>query len=147
MSTHSIDWSSIDPYNLNFRVRQEPGDKNSLGKIKFIFPNQYSVYLHDTPSRGLFSQSTRAFSHGCIRLEDPFGLAETLLSNSTGWSKYDLLNISQQSKSKALHLDEPVAIHLTYMTAWSNEQGIVNFRPDIYNQDTKVLASLYNAGL
>lgn len=144
---YGIDWFNVDPYNLDFRIRQEPGDKNSLGKVKFIFPNRYSVYLHDTPSRGLFAQSRRAFSHGCIRLEDPFGLAETLLSNSTGWSKYDLLNISQQSKSKTLHLEEPVGIHLTYMTAWADEQGVVNFRPDIYNRDTKVISTLYNAGL
>lgn len=144
---YTIDWHSVDPYNLNFRVRQEPGHKNSLGKIKFIFPNSHSVYLHDTPSRGLFAQQQRAFSHGCIRLEDPFGLAETLLSKSTGWSKYDLLDISKQSRSKTLPLDNPVPIHLTYMTAWADELGIVNFRPDIYNQDSKPLASLYNAAL
>ncbi len=143
----SIDWSNIDPSKINFRVRQEPGHKNSLGKIKFIFPNVHSVYLHDTPSRGLFAMQNRAFSHGCIRLEDPFGLAETLLSNTTGWSKYDLLDISKQSKSKTLPLDTPVPIHLTYMTAWADERGIVNFRPDIYNRDTKTLASLYNAAL
>lgn len=144
---YSIDWTNLDLYDLNFRVRQEPGNKNSLGKIKFIFPNRHSVYLHDTPSRGLFALPKRAFSHGCIRLEDPFGLAETLLSNSTGWSKYDLLDISKQSKSKTLALEEPVPIHLTYMTAWADEQGIVHFRPDIYNRDTNTLASLYNASL
>ena len=132
---------------MNFRVRQEPGHKNSLGNIKFIFPNRHSVYLHDTPSRGLFALPRRAFSHGCIRLEDPFGLAETLLLSSTGWSKYDLLDISKKSKSKVLPLDQPIPIHLTYMTAWANEQGIVYFRPDIYNRDTKLLAGLYNADL
>ena len=143
---YSIDWTSIDPNNINFRIRQEPGNKNSLGNIKFIFPNRHSVYLHDTPSRGLFAQSQRAFSHGCIRLEDPFGLAETLLS-STGWSKYDLLDMSKKSKSKTLPLEQPIPIHLTYMTAWADDRGIINFRPDIYRRDSHVLANLYNAAL
>ena len=144
---YTIDWANLNPSKIDFRVRQEPGQGNSLGNIKFIFPNRHSVYLHDTPARGLFALPRRAFSHGCIRLEDPFGLAETLLSSSTGWSKYDLLNISKQSKSKTLALEEPVPIHLTYMTAWADDQGIVNFRPDIYNRDAQVLASLYNASL
>ena len=141
----SIDWFNLDQANTNFRVRQEPGIRNSLGNIKFIFPNRYSVYLHDTPSRQLFALPRRAFSHGCIRLEDPFGLAETLISDDLGWSKYDLLHLSKQSKSKTVPLSESVPIHITYMTAWADEQGIVNFRPDIYNRDTQMLASLYNA--
>jgi len=145
INPNTIDWFNIDQADINFRVRQEPGNRNSLGNIKFIFPNPHSVYLHDTPSRRLFALPLRAFSHGCIRLEDPFGLAETLLSNDFGWSKYDLLDLSKQSKSKTLSLGESVPIHITYMTAWADEQGIVNFRPDIYNRDTQVLASLYNA--
>jgi murein L,D-transpeptidase YcbB/YkuD len=142
----TIDWFNIDRTNTNFRIRQEPGNRNSLGNIKFIFPNRYSVYLHDTPSRRLFALPQRAFSHGCIRLEDPFGLAETLISNEMGWSKYELLSLSKQSKSKVVALNEAVPIHITYMTAWADEQGIVNFRPDIYNRDSQLFASLYNAG-
>ncbi len=140
----TIDWFNIDQSNLNFRVRQEPGTRNSLGNIKFIFPNRHSVYLHDTPSRRLFALPRRAFSHGCIRVEDPFGLAETLVSTNLGLSKYDLLDLSKQSKSKSVPLDEAVPIHITYMTAWADEQGIVNFRPDIYNRDSQLLANLYN---
>jgi murein L,D-transpeptidase YcbB/YkuD len=142
----SIDWLNFSQSNTNFRVRQEPGGRNSLGNIKFIFPNRHSVYLHDTPSRRLFALPQRAFSHGCIRLEDPFGLAETLVSNDLGLSKYDLLDLSKQSKSKTVSLSEAVPIHITYMTAWADEQGIVNFRPDIYNRDSQLFASLYNAG-
>ena len=141
---YSIDWHNLDTNNLHFRIRQEPGNNNSLGNVKFIFPNRHSIYLHDTPSRGVFALPRRAFSHGCIRLEDPFGLAETLLAPSTDWSKYDLLDLSKQTKSKTLRLEQPVPIHLTYMTAWADDQGIVNFRPDIYNRDAQVLASLYN---
>jgi murein L,D-transpeptidase YcbB/YkuD len=146
INPNSIDWFNIDQANTSFRVRQEPGARNSLGNIKFIFPNRHSVYLHDTPSRRLFALPKRAFSHGCIRLEDPFGLAETLISRDLGWSKYELLDLSKQSKSKTVSLSEAVPIHITYMTAWADEQGIVNFRPDIYNRDSQVLASLYNAG-
>lgn len=145
INPNTIDWFNIDQSNINFRVRQEPGVGNSLGNIKFIFPNPHSVYLHDTPSRRLFALQRRAFSHGCIRVEDPFGLAESLVSNNLGWSKYDLLDLSKQSKSKSVSLEEAVPIHITYMTAWADEQGIVNFRPDIYNRDSQVLASLYNA--
>ena len=145
INPNTIDWFNIDRSNVKFRVRQEPGAGNSLGNIKFIFPNPHSVYLHDTPSRRLFALPRRAFSHGCIRVEDPFGLAESLVSNHLGWSKYDLLDLSKQSKSKSVPLDEAVPIHITYMTAWADEQGIVNFRPDIYNRDSQVLASLYNA--
>jgi|TARA_B110000238_G_C16100053_1_gene427851 murein L,D-transpeptidase YcbB/YkuD len=81
-----------------------------------------------------------------MRLEDPFGLAETLISNEQGWSKYELLSLSKQSKSKVVALNEAVPIHITYMTAWADEQGIVNFRPDIYNRDSQLFARLYNAG-
>ncbi len=141
----AIDWTNVDPFNLNFRVRQEPGARNSLGNIKFIFPNNHHVYLHDTPSRHLFSLPRRAFCHGCIRLEDPFGLAEVLLSNGDIWSKYDLYYLAKNSKSKTVPLEKPIPIHITYMTAWVDEQGIVNFRPDIYKRDSQLAANLYNA--
>jgi len=140
----SIDWFDLDLNNLHFRVRQDPGAKNSLGNIKFMFPNRHSVYLHDTQSRHLFAYPKRAFSHGCIRLEDPFGLAESLLSTEPGWSKYKLLELSKKNKSRVVQLPTSIPIHITYMTAWANEQGIVNFRPDIYKRDSQMLANLYN---
>ncbi len=144
INPYSVDWFNIDHNAINFRVRQDPGARNSLGNIKFVFPNQYSVYLHDTPSRQLFAYPQRAFSQGCIRVEDPFGLAEALLSNELGWSKYDLLDFTKQSKPKVVDLSDAVPIHIAYMTAWADEQGVVNFRPDIYNRDGQLLASLYN---
>lgn len=142
----AIDWSAINPADATFRVRQEPGAGNSLGQIKFIFPNRYSVYLHDTPARNLFAQPRRAFSHGCVRLEDPFGLAEVLLSSGDGAiSKHDLRYMAKKSRSKIVALEQPVPIHITYMTAWADEHGVVHFRPDIYKRDSQFAATLYNA--
>ncbi len=145
LNPDAFDWNNIDPANTNFRIRQEPGIKNSLGQIKFLFPNRYSVYLHDTPAKNLFALPKRAFSHGCIRLQDPFGLAEAVLSSDGVWSKGDLMYLAKHNKRKTLTLQTPVPIHVTYMTAWVDQHGIVHFRPDIYKRDSQFAANLYNA--
>lgn len=145
LNPDAFDWNNIDPANTNFRVRQEPGVKNSLGQIKFLFPNRYSVYLHDTPAKNLFALPKRAFSHGCIRLQDPFGLAEAVLSSDGVWSKGDLMYLAKHNKRKTLTLQNPIPIHVTYMTAWADQHGIVHFRPDIYKRDSQFAANLYNA--
>ncbi len=127
------------------RIRQDPGKGNSLGRIKFIFPNAYNVYLYDTPSRNLFSRKQRAFSHRCIRVEDPFGLAEALLANDHTWSKDDLFVLLNRNQTRTVKLEKSIPIHITYFTAWVDDQGIVNFRPDIYKRDSQYVTSLYNA--
>jgi len=139
-----VDWSSADPEITPFRIRQDPGKRNALGRVKFIFPNNHRVYLHDTPSRNLFARNSRAFSHGCVRVENPFKLAEVLLSNSENWSNEDLQYFANRTKTKVIKLDRPIPIHITYMTAWADEQGVVHFRPDIYKQDSQVANNLYN---
>ncbi len=144
VNPETIDWFNIDLTNTPIRFRQEPGAKNSLGRIKFIFPNNYSVYLHDTPSRNLFAKNQRAFSHGCIRVEDPFGLAEVLLADQDAWSKNELSDLANRKKPKALKLSKPIPIYITYMTAWVDDQNIINFRPDIYKRDRKYASNLYN---
>jgi len=145
VNPEAVDWSSINLADLPFRIRQDPGAQNSLGRIKFIFPNAYSVYLHDTPSRHLFASNNRAYSHGCIRLEDPLGLAEVLLSDINTWSKDDLSYFVKRKRPKTIKLDNPIPIHITYMTAWVDDQAIINFRPDIYKRDRKFTSTLYNA--
>ena len=145
MNPNDIDWINIDSNTTPFRIRQTPGNKNSLGQIKFIFPNAHSVYLHDTPARNLFAKPLRAFSHGCVRLEDPFGLAAFLLSNNNELTTSDMRYLAMKSKSKVMHLEQPIPIHITYMTAWADEQGVVNFRPDVYKRDSQLAANLYNA--
>ncbi len=141
-----IDWASINFYNDNFRIRQDPGTNNSLGRIKFIFENNYKVYLHDTPSRRLFARNQRAFSHGCVRVDDPFGLAESILATGQdGWNADDFYYFAQRNSTKYLKLSKPIPIHITYQTAWVDEQDIVHFRPDIYKRDSQIASTLYNA--
>lgn len=139
-----IDWSTIDPYEAPIRIRQDPGNKNALGRVKFIFPNNHRVYLHDTPSRRLFARNSRAFSHGCVRVENPIEFAEVLLSNSTTWTNEDLHYFADRDKTKVIKLDSPIPIHITYMTAWADEQGVIHFRPDIYKRDSHIASTLYN---
>jgi len=140
-----VDWTTINIENAPLRIRQDPGKKNALGRVKFIFPNKHKVYLHDTPSRSLFALNSRAFSHGCVRVENPFKLAEILLSTSTTWSNEDLHHFANRKKTKIIKLDKPIPIHIAYMTAWADEQGVINFRPDIYKRDSHIASSLYNA--
>lgn len=140
-----VDWANVDVYNAPLRIRQNPGKKNALGRVKFIFPNNHRVYLHDTQSRNLFARNTRAFSHGCVRVENPLEFAEVLISNSIDWTPEQLSYFSSQDKTKTIKLDKPIPIHITYMTAWADEQGIVNFRPDIYKRDSQIANNLYNA--
>ena len=142
-----VDWTTLDPENASLRIRQDPGKKNALGRVKFIFPNNHKVYLHDTPSRRLFAHSSRAFSHGCVRVENPFELAEVLISNSETWTSEKLHYFASRKKTKTIKLDNPIPIHITYMTAWADEQGVINFRPDIYKRDSHIASSLYNSAL
>jgi murein L,D-transpeptidase YcbB/YkuD len=115
--------------------RQEPGPKNPLGDIKFVFPNRFDVYLHDTPSRTLFTKTDRALSHGCIRVEKPFDLAEHVLRHNPQWTRERLSSAITKSTSQTVPLPEPLPIHLTYRTAWVDEEGVVHFRTDIYGYD------------
>jgi murein L,D-transpeptidase YcbB/YkuD len=139
-----VDWENIDPENAPIRIRQDPGKKNALGRVKFMFPNNYSVYLHDTPSRSLFSQNYRAFSHGCVRVEHPFEFAKVLLSASTDWTDEKFDYFANRDKTKVVKLENPIPIHITYMTAWADELGVINFRPDIYKRDSQIANNLYN---
>ena len=108
-----------------------------------MFPNEHSVYLHDTPSRSLFSKAERAFSHGCIRLSRPLELALQVLTAGgiSGWNMDRINKVVATEKNTVVKLAQPLPIHLTYLTAWVDEDG-VNFRKDIYNQDAKLLAAL-----
>ena len=145
INPETIDWTSINLSDAALRIRQDPGKSNSLGRIKFIFPNSYNVYLHDTPSRYLFARNQRAYSHGCIRVEDPFGLVEVLLADDNSWSMDDLYQFLNRNRTKTVKLANSIPIHITYMTAWVDDHGIVNFRPDIYKRDSQFATSLYNA--
>jgi len=131
----TIDWATLNRDSFPYRLRQDPGPKNALGRIKFIFPNKFSVYLHDTPTRSLFKETTRDFSHGCIRTERPIDLALYLLQDDPRWTRDALLETIQSGKRKVVKLGEPIPVHLQYWTAWVDEQGLLYFQDDIYNRD------------
>ncbi|GGE97620.1 L,D-transpeptidase family protein [Stappia taiwanensis] len=137
ISPYSVDWNGVSRRNFSYTLRQDPGPRNALGRIKFMFPNKYSIYIHDTPSKALFSRAQRSFSHGCIRAENPFDLGEVLLARD-GWSKDRLIAARDTKKRRIVKLKEPIPVHLTYLTAWVNKDGSTHFRRDVYGRD-KVL--------
>ncbi len=119
-------------------VRQKPGPWNALGKVKFLFPNSHSIYLHDTPSKSLFSRDQRAFSHGCIRVEDPRRLAIYVLRNQPEWSEEKIDEAMNAEKEMYVKISQPVPVIITYLTAWVNSKGELNFRKDIYKRDSRL---------
>lgn len=128
-------------FSAKYWLRQKPGDDNALGRLKFMFPNKYSIYLHDTNSPELFSESERAFSHGCVRLEQPEELAELILT-ADGRSYSEIQQYQQVNSTKKVNLKNPLPVHLTYQTAWVSDEGVTNFRDDIYKHDRHALAQL-----
>ncbi|HOH08263.1 MAG TPA: L,D-transpeptidase family protein [bacterium] len=133
----SVDWNRLSKNYQPYRLRQDPGPRNSLGTIKFMFPNQFDVYLHDTPSHSLFNRSMRAFSSGCIRIEKPLDLAVHLLDNPE-YDQARLRKIIASRSETTLKLPRPILVMLLYMTAWVDDEGRVQFRHDIYGRDQAI---------
>ncbi len=124
-------------------VRQKPGPSNSLGGVKFLFPNSYNIYLHDTPNKELFSASKRSFSHGCIRLGEPAKLAQFLLRRDTLYTMDSIKTLMKQPKEKWLTVKPSVPVTIKYFTAWVDRDGLLNFRDDIYGHDAKMADKLF----
>lgn len=139
---NSIDWSSTSGRGFPYIIRQTPGPHNALGRVKFMFPNPHFVYLHDTPSKELFDRSSRAFSSGCIRVRNPFRLAELLLQDEDGWDRQQIDAAVDSLKQQRVSLSEPVPVLLLYWTVNVDAAGTVYFKEDIYERDAKVLAGL-----
>ncbi len=137
----AVDWRQYGPGNFPFQLRQRPGPKNALGRVKFVFPNQFDVYLHDTPARTLFNKADRAFSHGCVRLSRPLDLAVDVLSDVPGWDRSRINATVATGNRTVVNLIHPLPIHITYFTAWV-DHGVPNFRADIYEQDAKLANAL-----
>ncbi|MFV2072158.1 MAG: murein L,D-transpeptidase [Thermoanaerobaculales bacterium] len=137
----TIDWPATASKGFPYMIRQEPGPGNALGRVKFMFPNKYMVYLHDTPSKGLFARSERAFSHGCIRTENPFELA-TLLLGDQGWDRARIDQVVASKKTTRVNLSEPLTVMLLYWTAEADENGAVFFRKDLYDRDAPIIEGL-----
>lgn len=139
----AVDWNALSARNFSYRLRQAPGPMNALGRVKFMFPNPHSVYLHDTPSRGLFSEENRARSSGCIRLEEPDRLTSWLLTERSSIMLPErLADIVESGRETTVPLDRPIAVHLLYWTAWVDDQDIVHYRDDIYQRDRRLIEAL-----
>jgi murein L,D-transpeptidase YcbB/YkuD len=133
----SIDWSQVSG-NTNYRVRQKQGPNNALGQVKFLFPNENDIYLHDTPARAPFDASNRAFSHGCIRLEKPLELARILLDRTTETPSSRLDDLLARDGEQWIRVTEPVPVYILYFTAWAADDGSVRFHPDVYERDERL---------
>ncbi len=136
-----IDWTRMKP-PLPYRLRQDPGPWNALGRIKFMFPNGYDVYLHDTPARALFAHAERGFSSGCIRLENAPALADWLLGDDSRWSPEALRAALDSGITRSVNLRTPVPVYLLYWTAWVGSDGTVHFRRDFYDRDAPLAGAL-----
>lgn len=134
-----VDWWSGG--HRSIRIRQPPGNRNALGRIKFMFPNRHSVYLHDTPSKKLFGRSVRAFSHGCVRVQDPIKFADALLVNEPEWDAARLKRLFG-GRSRQVNLSRNIPVHITYFTAWVDDEGTLQRRADIYGHNQKVIDAL-----
>ena len=139
----SINWASLNSRNFNYRIIQKSSDQNALGKLKFLFPNQYSVYVHDTPSKRLFNKDYRAFSHGCVRLENPHFLAEYIIKQQAipNWEKQLKRNLNRGIQEIFI-LSKPIDIHLRYFTCEADEDGKIYYYEDIYELDEEILIKL-----
>jgi murein L,D-transpeptidase YcbB/YkuD len=141
----TVDWSKLGPGSFPYRLRQDPGPLNALGRIKFMFPNKYSVYLHDTPSRELFARADRGLSSGCIRIEKPLDLAVALLRGAPGWDRTALEKAVAAGEERMIPLPEPVPVHILYWTAAVDPDGTVRFRPDLYDRDAALDRAFHQA--
>lgn len=138
----TIDWSRLSNNYFPYRLVQAAGPNNALGQVKFMFPNKFNVYLHDTPTRDLFAKAKRSFSSGCIRVEDPMRLAEFILGTDTGWSRPRIDETVAARVEKTVSLPTKIPVHLLYWTVWVDQNGAVQFRDDIYGRDGQVMAAL-----
>jgi murein L,D-transpeptidase YcbB/YkuD len=131
----TVDWTKIHEKNFKYQIRQDPGAFNALSRIKFLFPNRFDVYLHDTPTRNLFKRSERDFSHGCMRIEKPIDLAVHLLNDPAEWSQEKVMAAIRKGKNRPVYLPEPIDVHVQYWTAWVDSEGNAHFRDDVYGYD------------
>jgi murein L,D-transpeptidase YcbB/YkuD len=145
LDPYKINWSRLDGHDFPYLLREDPGPRNPLGRVKFMFPNKYAIYLHDTPSRELFQKTVRTFSSGCIRVEKPIELALYLGQGIPGWGLEKIDSIIASKRTQEVPLPDPIPIYITYSTAWMAPDGAMNFRDDIYERDA-VLARALGSG-
>ena len=144
LDSRAIDWHTVTQDKMaGYKLRQDPGPWNALGKIKFVFPNAYAVYMHDTPAHNLFDRTKRDFSHGCIRVSNGLNLALFLLKDQAeAWPVEKFKEIYNQKDRKIIQLPVPVPVHITYLTTWVDPNGTIFFNRDIYARDAKLYSTL-----
>ena len=142
-----IDWSRLERGTFYYKLRQDSSPMNPLGRIKFMFPNKFAVYLHDTPHKELFNMSNRGFSAGCIRIENPIGLATYLLQDHSEWTHERIEDIIGSGERHVVHLPRELPVHVLYWTAWVDHDGMINFRDDIYERDETLSDALLETPL
>ena len=135
VDARSVNWSDADAA-AKLRFRQKPGAGNSLGLVKFLFPNHFNVYLHDTPAQALFDRIERDFSHGCIRIERPMDLAKYVLRDQPSWTEEKINEAMHAGTERSVALKQPLPVYLVYFTAWE-ENGATKFADDVYGYDRK----------
>ncbi|RRQ20019.1 L,D-transpeptidase family protein [Thiohalobacter thiocyanaticus] len=134
-----IDWQRVRPVQFPYRLRQDPGPQNSLGRLKFMLPNRFDVYLHDTPARHLFERTVRTFSSGCIRVEEPVALAERVLAGTGGdWNVAVIRHLIASGETLDVRLGEPLPVYILYWTVWVDDDGRAHFVNDVYGRDRRM---------
>ena len=141
MDPASVDWSTVTRNNFPYTLVQRPGPNNALGRVKFMFPNKYAIYLHDTPSKSLFGRAERTFSSGCIRVEHPFDFAEQLLGDD-GWTQQRFQQVLDSGKTTTVFLKQPMPVLLLYWTVEVDDDGRVRFYRDVYGRDSRIAEEL-----
>lgn len=142
LDPRGIDWTQVTERAFPYKLRQDPATFNALGQVKFMFPNEHSIYLHDTPAKGLFEKEKRSFSSGCVRVAEPQDLAALLLADHPAWSPERIGETFTSLEHKVVRLRRPMPVHLQYWTAWVDGRGRVQFREDIYQRDRALLKAL-----
>ena len=143
----TIDWSTVTPATFPGKLLQAPGPGNALGKVKFMFPNDFAIYLHDTPGKNLFEKEARAYSNGCVRVKKPFEFAQLLLADQEQDPAAAFDRWVNTKREIYVKLRQPVPVHITYRTAWLGADGVQQFRTDVYSRDRKVMAALTADGV
>lgn len=144
LDSTAVDWEQVSHSQMSrYKLRQDPGPGNALGRVKFVFPNNYSIYLHDTPAQDLFHHTKRSFSHGCIRVSQPLALARFCLeSQDAGWTAEKIGRIAAMGKRKVVRVNPNIPVHITYQTTWVDNEGKIHFNSDIYGRDAKLIKTL-----
>jgi murein L,D-transpeptidase YcbB/YkuD len=137
-----VDWTRVSEKHFPYQLRQDPGPQNALGRIKFQVPNRHDIYLHDTPSRGLFARTERTFSSGCIRVERALDLAVRLLAGDPTWTRERIEKTIATGDTVSVPLPAPMPVYLLYWTAWVDRDGLLQFREDVYGRDDATLEAL-----